>query len=291
MGTLRERLRLGLQRTRERFSSAGSPGSDITDLEGLEQSLITSDLGVRATQEILEAVKTRGGDGREALRDELIAILERVTEHDAKPAPNPPRVTLVVGVNGVGKTTSIAKLAHQAVCRGESTMLIAADTFRAAATEQLTTWAERTRSLIATGAAGADPASVVHDGLHSAVNKNVEQVFVDTAGRLHNKKPLMDELAKVCRIAGRVVEGAPHDNLLVMDATVGSNGLAQAKVFADALPLTGIVLTKIDGTAKGGVVFSIARQLDIPVRYVGVGEDSEDLLAFSVEEFVSALLE
>jgi fused signal recognition particle receptor len=267
------------------MSSAGPP----PDLESLEEALLSADVGIAATSEIVEALRRERGDPRGALREALLAVLR---EPRAAPgeALRPPRVTMVVGVNGVGKTTSVAKLARR-VGEGERRVLIvAADTFRAAAQEQLAAWAERAGVPLAMGESGRDPASVVHDGLTRAVAEKFDEAVIDTAGRLHTKRPLMDELAKVARIASRVVPGAPHDTLLVLDATVGSNGLAQAKQFVSALPVTGIVLTKMDGTARGGVVIAIAKELGLPVRYTGVGEGLDDLLPFSASEFVDVLL-
>jgi len=200
-------------------------------------------------------------------------------------------VTMVVGVNGVGKTTTVARLSRRASVSGRKPLMIAADTFRAAATEQLEKWASRLDVGLVRGREGADPASVVHEGLQAAVADGIDEVIIDTAGRLHTKQPLMDELVKVKRIAGRVVPGAPHETLLVVDATVGSNGLAQARRFGEALGLDGIVLTKLDGTAKGGIVVAVARELGLPVRFVGVGEGEDDLMPFAAAEFVRALVD
>jgi fused signal recognition particle receptor len=197
---------------------------------------------------------------------------------------------MVVGVNGVGKTTSVAKLAHRILQHGGRALIVAADTFRAAASEQLAAWAGRAGVEMVGGEPGRDPASVVHDGLNRALSGGFDDAIVDTAGRLHTKKPLMDELAKVARVAARVVEDAPHETLLVLDATVGTNGLAQAREFLSDLPVTGVLLTKMDGTARGGVVIAIARELALPVRYTGVGEGLEDLLPFSPSDFVDALV-
>jgi fused signal recognition particle receptor len=197
---------------------------------------------------------------------------------------------MVVGVNGVGKTTSVAKLARRLGGGGKRVLIVAADTFRAAAQEQLATWAERAGVPLAAGEAGRDPASVVHDGLTQAVAEEFDEAVIDTAGRLHTKRPLMDELAKVGRVASRVVPESPHETLLVLDATVGTNGLVQARQFQSALPVTGIVLTKMDGTARGGIAIAIAKELGLPVRYTGVGEGLDDLVPFSAPEFVDALL-
>ena len=255
----------------------------------MEESLVLADVGIPATAEILERLRARGS--AEGLRDELLAILSGPPSllAGAKPA-TPPRVTIIVGVNGVGKTTTVAKLAGLVVGRGASAIVVAADTFRAAAHEQLATWARRVGVDVIGGSSGRDPASIVHDGVQAGLARGIDEVVVDTAGRLHTKQPLMDELTKIERVASRVVPEAPHETLLVMDATVGSNGLMQARQFAQSLKLTGIILTKMDGTAKGGVVLAIAKELELPVRYVGVGENADDLLEFSAEEFVDALI-
>ena len=285
-GTFRERLKAGLARTREILSFGPS---ETPDWDALEESLILADVGIPATAEILERLRGRGS--AESLRDELMAILNgpRYPLSAAKPAA-PPRVTMIVGVNGVGKTTTVAKLAGLVVRRGASAIVVAADTFRAAAQEQLAILAKRVGVDVVGGSSGRDPASIVHDGVQAGLARGIDEVFVDTAGRLHTKQPLMDELTKIERVASRVVPEAPHETFLVMDATFGSNGLMQARQFAQSLNLTGIILTKMDGTAKGGVVLAIAKELDLPVRYVGVGENVDDLLEFDAEEFVDALI-
>jgi fused signal recognition particle receptor len=197
---------------------------------------------------------------------------------------------MVVGVNGVGKTTSIGKLAARSVAEGNRALLVAADTFRAAAIEQLGVWADRTGTELVRQRQGSDPAAVVFDGMRAALGRNADVVIVDTAGRLHTKSNLMEELKKVRRVIAREIPGAPHETLLVVDATTGQNGLAQARAFVDALQVTGIVLTKLDGTAKGGIVIAIAAELGIPIRYVGVGERVDDLREFDAQQFVDALL-
>lgn len=261
-----------------------------TDWEQLEETLLSADLGVTATNEILGAVRSsRGHDVSSALAGRLIEILEAPEERFVHDPSHTPEVILVIGVNGTGKTTSVAKLAHQSIKAGKKTLLVAADTFRAAAIEQLETWSNRVGAELIRGPEGADAAAVVHDGLQAALARSADVVIIDTAGRLHTKQPLMDELAKVKRVAGRVVEGAPHQTLLVMDATVGGNGLSQAKQFSESLGVEGIILTKLDGTAKGGIVVAVAKELGIPVRYTGVGEGLDDLLVFSATEFVEAL--
>lgn len=282
-GSFRDRLKAGLIRTREALSFRVS---EAPDWDSLEESLILADVGVPAASEILDRLRASGSVA--GLREELVGVLTSLP--DRPPRATTPWVTMIVGINGVGKTTTVAKLARLTLARGGSALVVAADTFRAAAQEQLRTWAQRIGVELIEGSSGRDPASVVHDGIQAALARGVNEVLVDTAGRLHTKKPLMDELTKIERVASRVIPGAPHETLLVMDATVGSNGLAQARQFADALNVTGVVLTKMDGTAKGGVVLAIAKELALPVRYVGVGESVDDLLEFSPEDFVDALL-
>jgi fused signal recognition particle receptor len=292
--TLRERLREGLKRTREKLG-LGFDG-EVADWDALEESLLLADVGLPATREILEALRSRRLQGstevQEGLRDALLAIVERPgTSAPAESSAGPrPRVTMIVGVNGVGKTTSVAKLAQRMSSEGKRVLVVAADTFRAAAQEQLETWTGRIGVELVRGEPGRDPASVVHDGLSRASAAALDEVLIDTAGRLHTKQPLMDELAKVGRVAGRIVSGAPHETLLVLDGTVGTNGLSQARRFTEGLPVTGILLTKMDGTARGGVVVAIAKELELPVRYTGVGEGAFDLLPFSASDFVDALL-
>ena len=286
--SLFSRLRTGLKRTRDKLSWSTGP-AEKPDWDALEESLVLADVGIAATTEILERLRARPDATEASLKEELLAVLGDVPA--TEPKAGKPRVTLLVGINGVGKTTTVAKLAKQRSDAGTSVLLVAGDTFRAAAQEQLGTWAERIGVEVVEGDAGRDPASVVHDGIQAAVSRGFDEVLVDTAGRLHTKRPLMDELRKIERVAARVVPGAPHETLLVMDATVGSNGLSQAREFQAALTLTGIVLTKMDGTAKGGIVLAIARELGLPVRYVGVGESASDLLPFSNEAFVDALLD
>lgn len=287
--TLTERLRDSLQRTREKLGLIR--GSDeAPDWDAVEESLLLADVGVPATREIVSALRARAGDFRENLRGVLLELVSRPSSTEIASAAARPRVTMIVGVNGSGKTTSVAKLARRLASEGKKVLVVAADTFRAAAKEQLGAWAERTGVAIASGDPGRDPASVVHDGLNRSVAEGFDEVLVDTAGRLHTKRPLMDEIAKVSRVASRVVAGAPHETLLVLDATVGTNGLQQAREFTSALPVTGIVLAKMDGTARGGVVVAIAKELGIPVRYVGVGEGADDFVAFSPDAFVTALL-
>jgi fused signal recognition particle receptor len=269
---------------------------EAADLERIEEVLIAADLGLPAVDRALAVLRERSGEiargGAGAMRAVLREELERLVSGPTvtERAGGPPRVVFVVGVNGVGKTTTIGKLAAHAKREGRATLLCAADTFRAAAAEQLEIWAERTGSPFHRGRDGSDPAAVLTDALRAAKARGHDAVLVDTAGRLHTKGNLMAELAKMARVAEREVEGAPHETLLVLDATVGSNGLAQAREFAQAVPVTGVVLTKLDGTAKGGVVAAVTHDLGLPVSYVGVGESEEDLLPFDAAAFAESLV-
>jgi len=283
----------------------GKQTLDPAALEDLESTLITADLGVKTTHDILESLREqidrkKLGEARQlrdAVAKEILAVLENPAAGRG-PAPAPrqplaglPSVIFVVGVNGVGKTTSIAKLAYLYLQQNHQPLLCAADTFRAAANEQLDIWAQRLGIPIIKQKPGADPAAVLFDSLAAARTRHADPVIVDTAGRLHTKYNLMAELHKMCRIAGREIAGAPHQVLLVIDATTGQNGLAQARQFVEQAGATGIILTKLDGTAKGGVVVAIARELGLPIQYVGVGEKLEDLLPFSPQEFVQSLFQ
>ena len=294
------RLARGLARTRESMAASiknilGGGQIDESTLEDLEADLLAADLGPGLTEELLEAVRgsargaEREGDGvREALRRTLREALP-----DALPAVTPaagPRVVFVVGVNGGGKTTTVGKLAALEMRAGRKTIIVAADTFRAAAIDQLERWSERAGVEMIKQQEGSDPAAVVFDALKAAKKREIDTVFVDTAGRLQTKINLMAELSKLARVAAREVPGAPHDVLLVVDATTGQNGLSQAEEFTRASALTGVVLTKLDGTAKGGVALAIQRKLHLPIRYVGVGETLEDLLPFDPDAFVDGLL-
>ena len=295
------KLARGLARTRESLAASihgvlSGRRVDEATLEELETTLLAADLGPALTEELLDAVRrsARGagaGDGvavRDALRRTLREALPDstpVTGADARP-----HVVFVVGVNGGGKTTTIGKLAALEKAAGRRAVLVAADTFRAAAIDQLERWAERAGAEVIKQREGADPAAVVFDALRAAKQRSVDTVFVDTAGRLHTKVNLMAELGKLARVAGREMPGAPHEVLLVVDATTGQNGLVQAEQFTRAATLTGVVLTKLDGTAKGGVALGIRRQLDLPIRYVGVGEGLDDLLPFDPDAFVDGLL-
>ena len=293
------RLREGLRRTAERWTgrlerltrssaAGGSPGAET--LEALEELLIEADVGVSTAARIVARIGDHGTDDlRARVRTEILGVLAGAAAPAVEvPAP---RVVLVVGVNGTGKTTTVGKLAHRCRLEGGTPLICAADTFRAAAVEQIAVWAERASVDIVRAGDGADPASVVFDSISAARARGRDVVFVDTAGRLHTRADLMGELAKIRRVAGRAASGAPHEVLLVIDATVGQNGIAQARRFMETAGVTGIVLTKLDGTAKGGVAVAIAGELGVPIRYVGVGEGIEDLLPFSAEDYVAALFE
>jgi fused signal recognition particle receptor len=271
---------------------------DAEILDDLETRLITADVGAEATRRILEDLRTRVA--RKELKD-VDALLKAL--HDAmldilKPVETPltidrnikPYVILVVGINGAGKTTTIGKLARRLLSDGHSVMLAAGDTFRAAAREQLEVWAERNQVPIIAQQGGAEPAAVIFDGLQAARARRIDVLIADTAGRLHTQTHLMDELKKVKRVLQRLDAGAPHEVLLVLDGTIGQNAVAQAEEFHKGLGVTGLVVTKLDGTAKGGVVLAIAQKLKIPIRFVGVGEDTEDFGVFNASDFVSALL-
>jgi fused signal recognition particle receptor len=300
-----DRMRQAVSRTRETFSSkiadlaALTRTVDESALEDLETALLSSDLGVPTTTAILDALRDRarhqaiegGAELRDLLKEQMIEILNAPRGADAAPQVLPPKVTFLVGVNGTGKTTSSGKLAAWSRGQGRSVLLCAADTFRAAAIEQLEVWASRSAVEIIKTRQGGDPTAVLFDAISAAKARNIDDLYVDTAGRLHTKSGLMDELDKMRRTAARLVPGAPHEVLLVMDATTGQNGLQQARQFTASAGVTGILLTKLDGTAKGGIAVAIARELSLPVRFVGVGEKMTDLLEFSPEEFVDSLLE
>src|SRR5579885_1416014 len=300
--TLLDRLKSGVQKTRAGLVGRledmlqGRKEIDADLLDELEYTLISADIGVRTTQEILERIRERVdrhlvGDAIELeslIREHLLEILQ-ASEHAPQRVSEPPAVILVVGVNGSGKTTTIGKLTQRFLNEQRKVLLCAADTFRAAAIEQLEIWGQRTGTEVIRTKAGGDPAAVLFDALQAATARKTDYVVVDTAGRLHTKANLMSELHKMRRTAQRLIPGAPHETLLVMDATTGQNGLQQARQFTEAAGVTGIVLTKLDGTAKGGVVVAISRELGLPVRYVGVGEKAADLLPFHPKEFVDSL--
>jgi fused signal recognition particle receptor len=302
--SLLDRLKQGIQKTRaglvdrieDTISGRKEIGADL--LEELEYALVSADIGIRTTSEILERIRQRvdrrlvndAGELKNLIREQLLEVLQAAERPPIQPAA-PPAVIMVVGVNGVGKTTTIGKLAHLLRGQGKSVLLCASDTFRAAAIEQLEVWGQRTGVDVVRQGSGADPSAVLFDGLQSAVARKTDYVVIDTAGRLHTKSNLMAELEKMRRTASRVVAEAPHEVLLVMDATTGQNGLEQARKFTESSGVTGIVLTKLDGTAKGGVVVAIARELNLPIRYVGVGEQASDLLPFEAERFIESLFE
>ena len=304
-GNIFDRMRQAVSRTRESFSekiadlAALTRTVDEKALDELEAVLLTSDLGLPTTTSILDALRDRarhkaiegGAELRTLLKQQLVAILSAPQTPSAAPQALPPKVTFLVGVNGTGKTTSSGKLAAWSRAQGRTVLLCAADTFRAAAIEQLEIWAERSGVEMIKTHHGGDPAAVLYDAITAAKARHIDELYVDTAGRLHTKSGLMDELDKMRRTAARLIPGAPHEVLLVMDATTGQNGLQQARQFTQSAGATGIVLTKLDGTAKGGIAVAIARELNLPVRYVGVGEKMTDLLEFSPEEFVDSLLE
>jgi len=265
---------------------------DVETIDALEEALISADVGVAATAQIVDMVRTRRGRGeslRDLVKEEIRAILRgaNVPAGDG----HRPHVMMIVGVNGTGKTTTVGKLARLLKDAGRAPLICAADTFRAAAVEQLEIWAQRAGVDIIRATAGADPASVVFDAIAAGKARHRDVILVDTAGRLHTRVNLMTELEKITRVAAREVEGAPHEVLLVLDATVGQNGLAQAREFMAVAGVNGIVLTKLDGTAKGGIAVAIAHELKLPIRYVGVGEAIDDLVPFSPDEYVDALFE
>ena len=302
--SLLERLKAGVQKTRaglmEKLEDAvsGRKEIDAEVLDELEYALITADIGSKTTAEILERIRERVarhlvGDAAELkslIRQYLLEVLE-ATERPVRQVAEPPAVIMVVGVNGAGKTTSIGKLTRRLQSEGRSVLLCAADTFRAAAIEQLEVWAQRTGVDLIRQQPGSDPSAVMFDALQAGRARKIDYVIVDTAGRLHTKENLMAELQKMRRTAARVIPGAPHEVLLVIEATTGQNGLEQARKFTESSEVTGIVLTKLDGTAKGGVVVAISRELGLPIRYVGVGEQLDDLLPFEPANFVAALFD
>jgi fused signal recognition particle receptor len=294
----REALSGGLSR----ILSSGADRAEI--LEQVEELLVAADVGVRTATEIVEKVRSAGVSAspdavRAAIKDEVVAIL-RSAEAKAEPGVGmgagtgaggaAPRVVMVVGVNGTGKTTTIAKLAHRYREEGKTVLLAAADTYRAAAIEQLEVWAERVGAQVVKHKPGADAASVAFDACAAAKARGSDLVVIDTAGRLQTKKNLMDEVAKIARVVGKVVEGAPHEVLLVLDATTGQNAVSQARVFSEVCGVTGIVVAKVDGTAKGGIVVAIAKELGIPILFVGTGESLEDIETFDAAAFAEALL-
>ena len=299
-----DKIKQSLARTKEQFVErfddivrrADEPEQrsrpvDVETVEALEEALISADVGVAATDQIVTAVRERRRSGeslRALVKAEILSILRSA---DKPMVTGSPQVVLIVGVNGTGKTTTVGKLARVIKDAGLTPLICAADTFRAAAVEQLQVWATRAGVDVIRAQGGADPAAVVFDAIAAGKARKRDVILVDTAGRLHTRVNLMAELEKIARIAGREVPGAPHEVLLVLDATVGQNGLTQAREFMGAAGVTGIILTKLDGTAKGGIAVAIAHDLKLPIRYVGVGEAIDDLIPFSPEEYVNALFE
>jgi len=303
----KEKLEQGVEKSREGLlnkigkSLAGKDTVDAETLDKLEDALITSDVGVNTTIEIINRIEKRvardkfitQSELQHMLREEITALLkenkpDQPAAFDAS-FSHSPHVIMIVGVNGVGKTTTIGKLAHLYKMAGKNVVLGAADTFRAAAVDQLTIWSERAGVPIIQQGQNADPAAVAFDTVAAAKSRGADIALVDTAGRLHNKKSLMEELGKIKRVMGKVTDGAPHEILLVLDASTGQNAMLQAKAFSEVVDVTGLVLTKLDGTAKGGIVIAISNELNVPVKYIGVGEQIEDLQVFDREAFVGAL--
>jgi len=304
----KESLDQGLEKTKEGFlgkiarAVAGKSTVDTEVLDNLEEALVSADVGIETTVEIIERIEARVAKDKYINTSELNSILQQEIENILVDAPadttytnfhlppgKRPFIIMVVGVNGVGKTTTIGKLAHHFTRAGKKVMLGAADTFRAAAVDQLTIWSERAGVPIVKREMGSDPASVAFDAVSSAVAKDIDVLIIDTAGRLHTKTHLMEELSKIKRVIQKVIPDAPHDVLLVLDGSTGQNALEQAKHFTAATEVTGLVITKLDGTAKGGVVLAIAHQFKIPVKFIGVGEKVEDLLVFDKHEFADSL--
>ncbi len=297
-----QRLKQGLFKTHQGLVSkidqliAGKKKIDDDLLAELEEILITSDIGVKTTQELLHnvAVKVQRKELEDAellkknLQEQMLHILSQ-QENPLNLSATRPFVIMVIGVNGTGKTTTIGKMAQKFKAQGKSVLLVAADTFRAAAIEQLEIWGQRAGCDVIKQKSGSDPSAVVFDGLKAAKSRGIDVVIVDTAGRLHTKVNLMEELKKVKRIMGREIPGAPHEILLVLDATTGQNSISQAKMFNQAVGVTGIALTKLDGTAKGGILIAISDELKIPLRYIGIGEKLDDLREFNARDFVEAL--
>ncbi len=298
-----DKIKKGLVRTKQSLIKnietvvIGYAKIDDDFLDDLEAVLLTGDLGVRTTDYLMRQIRRGVTEGRISNTNEVMPYMEKIVADMLREKPGQeevfhhPEVYLVVGVNGVGKTTTIGKLSAQMHKEGKKVLLAAADTFRAAASEQLTIWANRTGADIVKHAEGADPAAVAFDAVSAAKARGADVVLIDTAGRLQTKVNLMEELKKISRVVKKVIPDAPHQTLLVLDATTGQNAVSQAKTFGEIVPLTGVVLTKLDGTAKGGVVLSITEELHVPVKYVGLGEREDDLQKFNPEEFAKALFE
>lgn len=297
-----DRVKAGLEKTKNNFVKKvetiviGYAEIDDDFLDDLEATMLTGDLGPKTTTYLMKEIRRGVTEGIINNTNEVMPFMEeRITEmlgaQEEQLTLHKPEVILVVGVNGVGKTTTIAKLAHYYAEQGKKVIIAAGDTFRAAASEQLSIWADRVGVSIVKHKEGADPAAVVFDACASAIAKEADLVIVDTAGRLHTKVNLMEELKKIGRVADKQIPGAPHQTLLVLDGTTGQNAVSQAKLFGEAVPVTGIVVTKLDGTAKGGVVISIKEELGVPVRWIGVGEQMDDLRPFNAKEFANALFD
>lgn len=297
-----DRVKAGLEKTKNNFVKKvetiviGYAEIDDDFLDDLEATMLTGDLGPKTTTYLMKEIRRGVTEGIINNTSEVMPFMEeRITEmlgaQEEALELHKPEVILVVGVNGVGKTTTIAKLAHYYAEQGKKVIIAAGDTFRAAASEQLSIWADRVGVSIVKHKEGADPAAVVFDACASAIAKEADLVIVDTAGRLHTKVNLMEELKKIGRVADKQIPGAPHQTLLVLDGTTGQNAVSQAKLFGEAVPVTGIVVTKLDGTAKGGVVISIKEELGVPVRWIGVGEQMDDLRPFNAKEFANALFD
>jgi fused signal recognition particle receptor len=304
-GSFFQRLKNGLTKSREGWAQKigtifNNRRWDEESLDAMEESLIAADIGVKAAQKLMGALRNQTPGGGEELDQQMASRLQAVmieTLRGSAPARRTapfsarPWIVIFLGVNGVGKTTTIGKLAAQYRAAGKKVLLVAADTFRAAAIEQLDAWAQRAGVDMVKHRPGSDPSAVVFDGIRAAKNRGIDIVLIDTAGRLHTKVHLIEELKKIRRVIAREQPDAPHETLLVLDATTGQNGLQQARVFKEATDISGIVLTKLDGTAKGGVIISIQEELGVPVQYIGVGEDIEDLQPFDAARFVQALFE
>ena len=289
LGKTRDALMGGIESVMRSFVKI-----DEDFLDELEEILITSDVGVGASEEIIEELRERIRDDRIKTREDTVAALrERISGMIGESAPlkhdTVPSVILVIGVNGAGKTTSVGKISARLKAEGKKVVVAAADTFRAAAIDQLAVWCERAGVTLIKQSEGSDPAAVVYDAANYARSKGADVLIVDTAGRLHNKKNLMNELAKINRVIDRELPGASRENLLVLDATTGQNAIIQAKEFGEAADITGLVLNKLDGTAKGGIVLSIRRELGLPVKFIGVGEKIDDMQPFDAQEFITAL--
>jgi fused signal recognition particle receptor len=300
-----QKLKQGLNKSRESWSQKlgtifQTRRWDEESIEAMEENLLAADVGVKAAQKLMDILRSQAPGDSDAMEEDMslrlqqaiIRILQRTPAAAAIPPLSVrPWVMLFLGVNGVGKTTTIGKVAAQHKAAGRKVLLVAADTFRAAAIEQLEAWGQRVGIEVVKHRPGADPSAVVYDGMQAAKSRGTDVLLIDTAGRLHTKVHLIEELKKIRRVIGREQSGAPHETLLVLDATTGQNGLQQARVFKQATDITGIVLTKLDGTAKGGVIIGIQEDLDVPVQYIGVGEDIDDLQPFDASRFVQALFE